>query len=126
MQKIDQIRNSPSVSFDFTMLLHRAAVMHKNDFEVFYYGTYSTCTRLFDMRVFSHSMMKFMHTQSHSSKWQIWKIDLFERNSSFSVMACSNYWEMTQQFVLLNGLYVNICTFQISAVSSESTSGKKF
>ena len=43
---------------------------------------------------------------------------LHERDSSFSIMAYSNYWKVTPHLASLNDIYVNICTFQIGAVQT--------
>ena len=47
------------------------------------------------------------------------KIDLFERNSSFSRMTSCNYWKVIPQFVPLNGLHADILVLRIGAVQAE-------
>ena len=47
------------------------------------------------------------------------KIDIFERNNSFSRMTSCNYWKVIPQFVPLNGLHADICVLRIGAVQAE-------
>ena len=46
------------------------------------------------------------------------KIDLFERNSSFSRMTLCNYWKVIPQFVPLNDLCADNCILQIGTVQA--------
>ena len=52
-------------------------------------------------------------------RWRFRRIDHFERSSLLSVMPYSKQWKVIPQFVPLNDLHENICTFRVGAVQEE-------